>query len=315
MADDNDTNITATSDSSPTLLEQLEQLKNQIAAAKPEEVGELYRQYVNLSLANEGHPEQEVTTSDQLTALAQDIADSLGFSRSEITPSITRDQLEAFLQKQENPSTDPSAKNVNSAADPVMMFNGQFVHDAEDIRINGAGINFVFKRTYKNQVTYNGPLGFNWDHSYNLWLRVAEDTIFRSTGGLREDAYVRNPNNYFVPPDGQHGIIKENDTLESDVSFIWRAPSGDQCIYQENPSHPFLHRIKRIEDKHGNYLRFTFDQSDRLSTVIVNDVDTSNPRRLIAFVYDEQDRIILISDYTREFGPQGRQCSYIDACV
>jgi len=312
MADDQppDADITATSASIPTLPELLEERKKEIAAAGPEEVGELYRQYVNLFLANEGHPEQNTVNPKELTDLALRITASLGFSKNGVTPDITRQQLVALLGKQESESTDPSKTRISSGADPIMMFNGQFIHESEDIRINGAGINFVFKRTYKNQVTYNGPLGFNWDHSYNLWLRVADDTIFRSTGGLREDAYVRNPNNYFVPPDGQHGIIKENDTLEDDVSFIWRAPDGDQCIYKVDPSRRFLHRIKRIEDKHGNYLRFNFDQFDRLSTVIVNDVHPDNPQRIITFVYDEQDRIKLISDYTKDFGPQGRQCSY-----
>src|SRR5439155_1949667 len=171
----------------------------------------------------------ELTSSDQLTRLAGRITDSLGFSRNEITPDVTAHQLEALLPKQEVPSTDTSQGNIQRGAEPVMMFNGQFVHESDDIRINGAGIDFVFKRTYKNQVTYNGPLGFNWDHSYNLWLRRANDTIFRSTGDLREEDYVRHPNfgqagfNYFVPPDGQHGIILENGN-----SFIWRAPSGDQ---------------------------------------------------------------------------------------
>ena len=294
----------AANDSSPTRQEQLEQLRKQINSAPPDQVGELYRKYVNLFLANENHPEQGVTGSDELVRLAGRIKESLRFSRNEITPEITAQQLEALLQKQESPSTDPQQK-PHSAAEPVMMFNGQFVHESEDIRINGAGIDFVFKRTYKNQVTYDGPLGLNWDHSYNLWLRVANETIFRSTGDLREEDYVRHQNgDYFVPPDGQHGVIFENDTLEGDVSFIWRAPSGDRYIYQEDPSRPFLHRIKRIEDKHGNYLRFLYPDG-KLRQVAIN-----HPGRIVQFFYDDQDRITHITDYTTEFGGQGRRWIY-----
>jgi len=153
-------------------------------------------------------------------------------------------------------------------------------------------------------------LGSNWDHSYNLWLRVANDTIFRSTGELREESYFRHSNgDYFAPPDGQHGVIFENDTLEVDVSFIWRAPNGDRFFYEQD-SHEFLHRIKRIEDKHGNYLRFRYDEFGRLRFVILNDIDVLNPRRIIQFGYDEQDRISQISDYTTEFSAQGRQWIY-----
>src|SRR5438034_9771545 len=159
MANNNDQNPAA-DNSSPTLQEQLEQLRKQIDAAPPDQVGELYRKYVNLFLANEKHPEQNLRSSDELTCLAGRITDSLRFSRNEITPDVTAQQVEALLQKQESPSTDPQQK-PHSAAEPVMMFNGQFVHEYEDIRINGAGIDFVFKRTYRNQVTSNGPRAFN----------------------------------------------------------------------------------------------------------------------------------------------------------
>src|SRR5437899_9183320 len=151
MANNNEQNPAA-DNSSPTLQEQLEQLRRQIDAAPPDQVGELYRRYVNLFLANENHPEQELTSSDQLTRLAGRITDSLGFSRNEITPDVTAHQLEALLPKQEVPSTDTSQGNIQRGAEPVMMFNGQLVHESDDIRIHGAGIDFVFTRTYDDKV-------------------------------------------------------------------------------------------------------------------------------------------------------------------
>ena len=61
---------------------------------------------------------------------------------------------------------------VQTDADPIMMFCGQFVHAVQDFKIDGAGIDFVFKRVYGNHAFYNGPLGYKWNHNYNLWLRV-----------------------------------------------------------------------------------------------------------------------------------------------
>jgi hypothetical protein len=182
-----------------------------------------------------------------------------------------------------------------------MMFNGQFVHEVEDMRIEGAGISFVFTRTYKNQVAYDGPLGFNWDHSYNLRLREANLSVFRSTGALREDAWVRHPTfDYFVPPGGQHAIL-----LREGNSFVLRTPGGDQYEYEQIAQTPFLHRIRRIADKFGNYMLFAYDNAGLLTAVTLNDPDPANPHRLIRFFYDAQNRIESIRDYTTET-PGGR---------
>ena len=188
---------------------------------------------------------------------------------------------------------DPPNKEVYTDAEPVMMFNGQFVSEAVDLTIRGGGIAFIFRRIYKNQVTYQGPLGFNWDHAYNLWLRISGDTIFRSTGKLREDFYQRHPKfgqagfDYWVPPDGQDGVILENGS-----SFLWRSPHGAEYIYGQHPSLPFLHLIERIQDKFGNSLAFLY-QDGKLSQIEVN-----HPERFVVFQYDEQERICLMRDYT-----------------
>src|SRR5690606_26306027 len=67
---------------------------------------------------------------------------------------------------------------ADKGADPVMMYKGQFIHNVGDIQINGAGIDFVFNRSYRNQVVFNGPLGFNWTHNFHVWLREGEQVIF-----------------------------------------------------------------------------------------------------------------------------------------
>ena len=136
-------------------------------------------------------------------------------------------QLQARKAKKENPSQDPTQKRVMKGADPVMLFNGQFVHDATDLRIDGAGMDFEFIRTYRNQAGYEGPLGFNWDHNYNLWLRVSGENIFRSTGGLGTESFVRHRRfgepgfTYWAPPDGTCAVL-----LEEGDSFVCRYPNG-----------------------------------------------------------------------------------------
>src|SRR5690349_15552766 len=72
-----DSQITATTDIQPTVPEQLEELRERIALARSEEVGELYRQYVILFLASEEVPITEPGNPQEITELAARIVDSL----------------------------------------------------------------------------------------------------------------------------------------------------------------------------------------------------------------------------------------------
>lgn len=197
----------------------------------------------------------------------------------------------------------PKDFKSDKGADPVMLYKGQFIHDVEDIRINGAGIDFVFNRSYRNQVIFNGPLGFNWTHNFHVWLRVGDQVIFRSTGDLREEPFTKHPKfdegftddfDYWIPPDGQHGVI-----FAENNSFVLRQPNGSRQIFEPDPSHSFLHRLSRIKDRFGNYLKLHYDADERLAQVEIN-----HPQRLVAFEYDAQARICSIRDYT------GRQWGY-----
>jgi RHS repeat-associated protein len=198
--------------------------------------------------------------------------------------------VENFKNQKSQHNVEGPEASKQRAADPVMMYNGQFVHTAQDIKINGAGMDFVFTRTYKNQAYYNGPLGFNWDHNYNLWLRVeGNDIIVRSSGELREDRYRRHTiySDYYVPPDGYHDIIKENGN-----SYVLRTPNGSRFIYEHAGPASNIHRIKRIEDRSGNYLLFDYDNDGKLHSIEVN-----NTYRKIDFHYDQQNRIDRIRAY------------------
>src|SRR5688572_16658529 len=55
--------------------------------------------------------------------------------------------------------TDSGARDVTQGADPVNLYNGNFVYSTTDFSISGAGIDFSFNRIHSNQVSYRGPLG------------------------------------------------------------------------------------------------------------------------------------------------------------
>jgi hypothetical protein len=66
------------------------------------------------------------------------------------------------------PGTD-NKKSLNEA-DPVNLATGEFAYENTLMNVPGVGLPYQLRIQYKNQATYNGPLGFNWDHNYNQYL-------------------------------------------------------------------------------------------------------------------------------------------------
>jgi RHS repeat-associated protein len=223
---------------------------------------------------------------------------NLGVSDQQITDAVAS-RLNDLATGKGCASSSPTQRNVQTGSDPIEMFSGQFLQEATDLVINGAGMDFAFRRSYKSQAVYNGPLGTRWDHVYNLYLRQLGNNLICSSGELREDIYTRHPLfgtagfDYWVPPDGQNGIIEENGT-----SFTWRTPGGVRYLYQQDAGDPLFHRIQRIQDRFGNYLAFRY-QNNLLQRVEIN-----HPARFVILDYDTLERIFALHDHT------GRQWTY-----
>src|SRR5260221_701119 len=141
----------------------------QSANASDPAVAAQVRQYTAQYIAESGGPGNLGVSSDDEEALVQQVVESLGDTGKSFEQDI-HDQAEGILRGQGGNLPDPTQRNVDIQADPV-MFNGQYVYQADDLSIDGAGIQFILRRTYKSQAIYYGPLGANWDHQYNQWLQ------------------------------------------------------------------------------------------------------------------------------------------------
>lgn len=99
------------------------------------------------------------------------------------------------------PSTsDSTFEDPKSGGDPVLLASGQLYLQVADLEVPGRGLHFRLVRTYLSRAVYRGPLGFAWDHSYNLWLREVKEVqaggtfrnvVYRSNGQVREDRYAQ----------------------------------------------------------------------------------------------------------------------------
>ncbi len=199
-----------------------------------------------------------VTGTYDPQSIVQRMYEYLGITPSAGATQILTDRAQAVdagLAVLSAPSDTSSSQNIQSAGDPIDLFSGQLVLENDDIVVRGAGIDCCFRRVYRSKVIYDGPLGANWTHAYNLWIAEVGDTmLLRATPDLREDIYIRHPSfgkagfNYWVPPDGTHSVI-----VQDGPSYTCRSPDGTKHRYQPNPSLPRQHRLSRIEDRFGNH--------------------------------------------------------------
>ncbi len=205
-----------------------------------------------------------------------------------------------------------STTGNKTGGDPVLLASGAFFHQVTDLMVPARGLHFAFTRTYINQMVYKGPLGYSWDHSYNLWLRERQEihadgtlrnVVYRSTGQVREDPYVQliaapagdlSPLSLFADAtfEGPPGYF---DRLEkSGGRYVLESPRGVRIEYGESLF------AERIVDPHGNTIHLHYD--GQLLTEIVDPVG-----KRLTLRYDTLNRLTNLRD---EVGQRELRYSY-----
>jgi len=204
-----------------------------------------------------------------------------------------------------SPRADP-----RTGGDPLLLASGQLYLQVTDLEVRGRGIHFTFSRTYLHQTSYRGPMGFSWDHCYNLWLREAQEiqpdgsqanVVYRSTGQVREDRFVHVNVAASPTPDPLWAI--------ADATF--RGPAGYFDELSKTAGTYRLHmvngtiityndelRVESIADLSGNALTFLYQDG-----LLVRLVDAVG--RVFDFRNDEHGRVVQLLDQTG-----GRRLAY-----
>ncbi|MCW5970849.1 MAG: hypothetical protein KIT57_20280 [Blastocatellales bacterium] len=190
-----------------------------------------------------------------------------------------------------------------TGGDPVVLASGQLYHQVTDLEVAGLGLHFAFTRTYLNQTIYKGPLGYHWDHAYNLWLRESreflpdgslQNVVYRSTGSVREDRYTQvigSATGEMPPLGGTTDAVFEGppgffDRLEKTGGcYILETPAGVRFEYGEN-----LY-AERITDRNGNTMTLRYD-----GYLLVEIIDAVGRR--FTLEYDSLNRITALRDHT-----------------
>ncbi|MCD4842424.1 MAG: DUF6531 domain-containing protein [Methanosarcinales archaeon] len=300
-----------------TAEDKLDKLRQQIHGKKFQDKDEV-RKFINRYVAANPDEVRGRSTS-VVNEIVGNIRSELGLGLSD-QPGVTKvisDQVKKLVLGHAQASEDTARWAVHHAANQVTMYSGQFVYDAEDIFIDGAGMDFLFQRTYKSQGYYNGPLGINWDYNYNLRLHKVdgEQKIVCLTGGFQESTYIKHGLygqagfNCWMPPPGEHSIIidisnpshRQEYGVQSchNCQYALRTADGDLYVYENDSGLTGHYRIKRIQDRFNNYLEFIYEQIPGEAGSRIRQIFVNNPARRVLFGYDSQNRITAIKDYAK----------------
>jgi YD repeat-containing protein len=150
------------------------------------------------------------------------------------------------------------------------------------------------RRTYRNQISYNGPLGHGWDHPANQRLEPSGGDVTYYNGAGRADLFPRTSSTTFDSSPGIYDILIQN----PDDSFTRRQPDGTLHNYHAFDGSNMEGAVESVEDRNGNFTSYLYDNQGLLTTV----VDTMG--RSITYGYDVLGRITSITDFA------GREVQY-----
>jgi len=184
----------------------------------------------------------------------------------------------------------------------VFLHNGAAHLERTDLTIPGRGLDWHFTRAYRSDVSFDGPLGHNWDHNYNrrLWLvnpqtiaevqvtspNAQDGDVIILDGGNRSDVYTRNPDGSFTSPPGYFTRLTDN----GGGTYNERFPDGKVVVYETLFPDNFV-RMTSITDRNDNTMTFDYHNGRFLTHV----VDTLG--RSIDYLYSE-GHISDIRDFT-----------------
>lgn len=147
--------------------------------------------------------------------------------------------------------------------EPVDAATGRVYHTNVDFELSGP-IPIIWERTYYSDATVDGPLGFNWHHSYNLGIRELEGQVFvfRHADGRESGLPVLKPgDSYFDRKEQLEWTLDEKGYLLTDINGLQYRFLG--------PENRFGYRmVSSISTKDGFSIRFNYASAGRLAEVV-----------------------------------------------
>jgi RHS repeat-associated protein len=185
-------------------------------------------------------------------------------------------------------SPSPTTTTVTKAiSDTVNTGSGDRYIRINDVVTPGAGLHFVFTRSYNGLDPYSGPLCNGWTHSYNILLTINSDTgaITIKEGDGHENTFQPGAGGTFTAPPGDFDVL-----TQSGSDYFLTRP--DQTVYKFSTLSisPLIIRLVSITDKNGNQQSLAYDAAGNLITF------TDIGGGTFSFTYDGSNHLLTLHD-------------------
>lgn len=193
--------------------------------------------------------------------------------------------------------SDEQGQQRTEAGDPVDVFAGALYFQEVDLEVPNTVLPLAFTRFYRSGAAAFGPLGWNWDHNFNLHIRelaTGDLAVWRS---LHEDIFVFD-GSAFRPPPGTFELLERVPQLPQVFQLTGR---GGLTMRFERPSGWLDGErvpVSWLRDRHGNQLTFVYGTEDSLTRIVDDD------GRFLQFSYDRCGLVTSVEDHA------GRRCTY-----
>jgi RHS repeat-associated protein len=165
------------------------------------------------------------------------------------------------LNDEETPPAEEPFENeagTTEKADPVFMFNGEYIHSTTDLFVAGRSMTVEIKRTYGSRREYNSRFGYDWDMNYNMKVRrlvsVSGDPnviiVLDGEGHRREYVQHDEDPNLFTRGNDHDDYLYDIDGILTLIS-----KSGIEHRFDENGN------LEAIYDRNDNFLTFSYDSN------------------------------------------------------
>ena len=176
--------------------------------------------------------------------------------------------------------------------DPINLATGNFVYDKEDIEIQGA-FPLSFTRTFNTMGGFDGPLGYNWTHNFNVRLYKDEQQINIMFEDGHVETYTKMAEEYYVTPlDRNNALIPSQNREGENYAYDLILPNNIRYRFDE------FGALRCIDDCNANKTLFDYEGDGLLLSKVTNLSGS------LSFDYNEDGLLISVKDHT------GRKVSY-----
>ena len=164
---------------------------------------------------------------------------------------------QTFTSSQLGGGSNPATRNQSYEADPVNTANGNYAYQYTDLSIPTRGLPLAFVRAYNSLSPQQGPLGWGWTHTWNIYLREESDGSVAVTFGDGHAEKWTWTSSAYEGAAGIFGLLVKN----GDGSF--------DLTQKDQTRHHFAANghLEYIEDSNGNRTTLAYDGQNRLTTV------------------------------------------------